>query len=82
MAKPAKKVEMVWVTPLGRKRLDPYNGVWVSLGEKYQLDEKKAEMLAAMGEVEILEEEVSEVKPPVENKDEKAKAQPVKAPQA
>ena len=65
MAKVKRPVAMVKVTPIGRKRLDPYNSVFVNIGDTYLLDENKAEMLAAMGEVEIVEEAVEPAPTPV-----------------
>lgn len=55
-----KPVAATWceVTPLGRRRLDPYSGAFIAPGEKYILDSKKAEMLSDMGEVEILKEDI------------------------
>lgn len=60
MSKQAKKAETIFheVTPIERRRLDPYNGVFVQLGETYVLDAKKAEFLAGLGEVEIVNENV------------------------
>jgi hypothetical protein len=55
-----KPVEVSWtkVAPIGRRRLNPYTGEFVQIGEPYILDSKKADMLSEMGEVEILEEDI------------------------
>jgi hypothetical protein len=55
-----KPVEVSWtrVAPIGRRRLNPYTGEFVQIGEPYILDSKKAEMLSDMGEVEIIEEDI------------------------
>lgn len=47
------------VTPIGRRRLDPYNSVFVAVGDSYIIDSNLANALADMGEVEILEENVT-----------------------
>ena len=59
MAKKPVAAAYCQVTPLGRRRLDPYNGVFIAPGDPYILDSKKAEMLSDMGEVEILKEDVT-----------------------
>lgn len=46
------------VTPIGRRRLDPYNSVFVAPGDYYILDSAKADTLAGMGEIEIIQEDV------------------------
>lgn len=60
MARSAKKVETTFceVTPIGRRRIDPYSGRSVALGETYVIDSNKADFLAGLGEVEILKEDV------------------------
>jgi hypothetical protein len=58
MAKKPTTATFCEVTPLGRRRLDPYNGIFVAPGDKYILDSNKADALAAMGEVEIVKEDV------------------------
>lgn len=59
MAKAKRVVTYCKVTPIGRRRLDPYNNVFVQLGDPYVLDSAKAQMLADLGEVEILEENIT-----------------------
>lgn len=59
MAKAKRIVTYCKVTPIGRRRLDPYNGVFVQLGDPYILDSDKAQMLTDLGEVKILEENVT-----------------------
>jgi hypothetical protein len=58
MAKKPVAASFTEVTPLGRRRLDPYTGVFVAPGDKYVLDSNKANMLAEMGEVEIIKEDI------------------------
>lgn len=59
MAKIKKVASYCKVTPIGRRRLDPYTSQLVQLGENYILDSDKAQMLSDMGEVEIIEENVT-----------------------
>lgn len=59
MAKKPSAATYCEVTPIGRRRLDPYKGVFVAVGDPYILDSAKAEMLSAMGEVEILREDIT-----------------------
>jgi hypothetical protein len=47
------------VKPLHRRRLDPYNSVYVGVDEDYIVDANFAEFLVDMGEAEILEEGVT-----------------------
>ncbi len=56
-----KPVTVTWtkVAALGRRRLNPYTGEFMQIGDPYILDANKAYMLADMGEVEILEEDVT-----------------------
>jgi hypothetical protein len=58
MAKKPVAVSWTKVAPIGRRRLNPYTGEFVQVGDPYILDSNKADMLAGMGEVEILEEDV------------------------
>lgn len=60
MAKKPVATTYCLVTPVGRRRLNPYTGEFVQIGDKYHLDAKKAETLAAMGEVEIIEEDIAD----------------------
>lgn len=56
-----KPVAVSWtkVAPIGRRRLNPYTGEFMQIGDPYILDSNKAYMLSDMGEVEILEEDVT-----------------------
>lgn len=72
MAKAAKTAEVTTyckMTPIGRRRLDPYNSIYVNLEEFYVVDSNFAQYLSDMGEAEIVEEGVAppwEVIPPPE----------------
>lgn len=73
MAKP-RVITYCEVTPIGRRRLDPYNGVFVAPGDSYILDSAKAATLSDMGEIEILKEDVTppwavKPAPKIENKE-------------
>jgi len=58
MAKKPTATSYTKVAALGRRRLNPYTGEFMPVGEPYILDSAKADALAGMGEVEILEEDV------------------------
>jgi hypothetical protein len=63
MAKPSARTGEITtfckVTPLHRRRLDPYNSVYLGVGEEYIVDANYAKFLVDMDEAEILEEGVT-----------------------
>lgn len=60
MAKKLTVITYCKVAAIGRRRLNPYTGEFMQIGDPYFLDSKKAEALSDMGEVEILEENIAD----------------------
>jgi hypothetical protein len=58
MAKKNREITFTKVAAIGRRRLNPYTGEFMQIDEPYVLDSDKADMLSAMGEVKIIEENV------------------------
>lgn len=59
MAEEKKTVEFHEVTPIGRRKMDPYSGVFVAPGDTLILDAASARMFEEMGEVEIVTKNVT-----------------------
>ena len=78
-AKTAEVMTYCKVKPIGRRRLDPYNSMYVGVEEDYIVDANFAQFLADMGEAEILEEGVTppwEAPPPEAARDVKHDIKP------
>lgn len=59
MAEEKKVAEFHEVTPVGRRRMDPYNGVFVAPDDTFIMDANAAKMFEDMGEIKIVTKNVA-----------------------